>query len=1218
MKNKIPLSVKTVLLVIIVCLLWFTLTKQTAVYLNYDTKVEHVQNFITQQQAGLKQDISLFKDLYLSKNNDNEDLTEELVDRLTNNDVTVCVYKHDSLVYWSSNSNISEYNKLSEAPQSKFFCHDKSWYLSEHIHMDSLYFTANLKVKQEFEYQNHLLKNNFHPGLKLNPNSILSKDIKVKPNIYGNINEYLFSIEIPESTTLPNSLQNILFALFVLTILTSMYIIWSFINRLKINFGIKLSLILLLVTVFRALSLMYEWPRIIYQSQIFDPSIYAYSSITPSLGDLFINVIITLVLLLFVYAKVQFAKNKIKRNWKGVLAIFVFLVSVYLLHFLFKTLIINSTRDFLMYDFVQMNSVTLVGFVTMIFFLGCFSVISRIVASQLICNFNVRQLFIVLSIPLVVVISFFAYKQNWLFMIEIALTVFYFVTLLILANKQIIRGFRFNLLLISLLSLIGIFHIVTNQYTKQVNDSELIASNLSNERDAVLETLVPKLIIDVKADTLMPYYLMDLSNNTQKIYNHITTEYLNGYINKYDIQITGCYDETNLVLDQTNNSVGCYVFFDKIINESCIEVTHLNFYYNNNHNGRVSYLGVIKYPINGTQDSASIYIELESKLANRYLGYPELLIESPRTNIAQLKGFSYANYNNQSLVSANGDYDFPKTIALNNTQVNEIKRHKLNNGNLEYWYNINDNNVILIIKPFILGYKVLYLLSHLFIGLYILFLLMYYKSSGLNILEFFNSLHGKIKISIIGVLIISLILISFGTLKYTIGNYQKYHLQNINEKVKSIMVELENKINTSDNEIIDSKDYLNFWLIRFSNVFYTDINLYSTSGDLIATSREEIFVKDLACRKINRKAKEVLDKGVSVYSCVEKIGKLEYSSVYVPFLNSKNKAIAYLNIPYFTRQNELQSQLYQLINVGVNIFIILALLAVSIAILISNRISKPLRMLQTGLSELSIGGNNKILTYNKKDEISLLVVAYNNKVSELQKSIEKLAEQEREDAWKKMSRQIAHEIKNPLTPMKLRVQFLERSLLENPENIKEELAKFVKTMIQQIDSLAYIANQFANFSKLSEHKPVVVNPIDVINDVLSLYSKTKNIKFSTTFNETSNVVVDKELLPRVFINIIKNAIHSIPDSRDGEIEIGIINKQDDYLEFYVKDNGKGIDTENQSRLFEPNFTTKTSGMGLGLSIVKNIIENSGGKIWFETVKDEGTCFYFTLPVAKDL
>ena len=1215
MKNRISLSTKVVLSIVFMALAWWILTQQTAIYRYSDNKADHIQKFILKKQSELNMSLTLFKELYYSSDVDDKLLEKKLLADLSNQDVTVCVYKKDSLIFWSKNSNITEINNLNHLPGGKFFCHDKSWYLSEHLHLDSIYISVNFKVKKDFIYQNNILKNSFNDDIKLSPECVISKDRKIEPNIYGNNNEYLFSVTIPNSWNLPVGLENLFFVLFVFTIILAIYLFWCSIEKLKISFSAKIAIITIGVLVFRFVTLFKGWPITIYQSQLFDPGIYASSIVNPSLGDLFINTVLTLSLLLIVYNRVIGLLTKRKGVVTSFLFAALFIVSAWVIHYLFNTLIVNSTSDFLMYDFVKMNSVTLVGFITMILFLSCFSLVSRIV-SVILCARNSLKVLIWGTVLTSFVCGVFAALFGyWNLVVEIGIFAVYFLSLLFLTNKGITYGFRFNLILIPILTFIGVFQIVDNQYYKQVSDSQLIAGNLANERDAVLESILPRLTTKLKSDTLLPAYLTDIDKNTQAIYTHITNTYLNGYINKYDIQITGCYSETNLIIDQAGRSEGCYSFFNDIINQSCIDVYSNNFYYNNNHNGRVSYLGRVRFPILNSSDSANIYIELDSKLANQYLGYPELLIQNPRTNIALSKGFSYANYNNKNLVAFNGDFVFPKSIDVLRNGSLTTNSHRLHNGNLEYIYEINSDNLIVIIKPFILGYKILYLLSHLFIGLYIIFLIMYYKPSVDDILSFFNSLNGRIKISIIGIILFSLAITSYGTLKYITSNYKKYHLESINEKVKSILIELNHKIDTRGDVITENKEYLDFWLVQLSNVFYTDINLYSTSGDLLASSREEIFEKDLICRKINREAKDALDDGEASFSCIEEIGKLKFSSVYVPLLNDNNRALAYLNIPYFTRQNELQSQLYQLINAGVNIFIILAILAVSVAVLISNRISKPIRLLQTALSDLSIGGENKMLNYNKRDEISQLVIAYNNKVEELQKSVEKLAEQEREDAWKKMSRQIAHEIKNPLTPMKLRVQFLERTLSENPEKMKEELKKFTKTMIQQIDSLTYIANQFANFSKLSHQNPTTLSPEMIISDVLNLYSKTKNITFSTLFNSSKNVISDKDNLPRVFINLIKNAIHSIPESYTGKIEIGFNDTDDNMVEFYVKDNGKGIDEISQERLFEPNFTTKTSGMGLGLPIVKSIIENSGGQIWFKTEKDKGTTFFFTLPSA---
>jgi nitrogen fixation/metabolism regulation signal transduction histidine kinase len=215
-----------------------------------------------------------------------------------------------------------------------------------------------------------------------------------------------------------------------------------------------------------------------------------------------------------------------------------------------------------------------------------------------------------------------------------------------------------------------------------------------------------------------------------------------------------------------------------------------------------------------------------------------------------------------------------------------------------------------------------------------------------------------------------------------------------------------------------------------------------------------------------------------------------------------------------------------------------------------------------------------------------------------------------------MARQVAHEIKNPLTPMKLSVQHLQRSWCDNRENFEEYLEKVTHTLIEQIDNLSFIASEFSNFAKMPKAINEDLNIVDSIRSTLTLFANTENIDF--VFEHESEhipVFADREQLSRVFINLIKNSIQSIPDNRNGKIGITLVLNRN-MVRISITDNGKGIPEELQGKLFTPSFTTKSSGMGLGLSIVKSIIESFGGNITFKTKVNHGTTFVIELPVFR--
>jgi nitrogen fixation/metabolism regulation signal transduction histidine kinase len=347
----------------------------------------------------------------------------------------------------------------------------------------------------------------------------------------------------------------------------------------------------------------------------------------------------------------------------------------------------------------------------------------------------------------------------------------------------------------------------------------------------------------------------------------------------------------------------------------------------------------------------------------------------------------------------------------------------------------------------------------------------------------------------------------------------------------------------------------------------------------------------------------------------EKIGRLEYLSAYVPYINSDNKVIAYLNLPYFRMQSVLAKEISNLIVAVINFTLLLILITMSLAVIISGRLTSPLAMLGKGLATVGVGKKSEHLTYQGHDEIGELVKQYNRMVDEIEDSSHKLANSEREYAWREMAKQVAHEIKNPLTPMKLNVQQLLKSWKDNVPGFDKTIERFTKNQIEYIDNLSSIASAFSSFAKMPLTNPVEVNILDQVRLSLELFKNTDNITFKVHWPHESKIVIyaDKEQLNGVFSNLIKNGIQSVPANKKGIITLNLVVRMDKVV-VSVSDNGTGIPEELRKNLFTPNFTTKTSGTGLGLSIVRKYIENANGRIWFESEVDKGSVFYFELPV----
>ena len=274
-------------------------------------------------------------------------------------------------------------------------------------------------------------------------------------------------------------------------------------------------------------------------------------------------------------------------------------------------------------------------------------------------------------------------------------------------------------------------------------------------------------------------------------------------------------------------------------------------------------------------------------------------------------------------------------------------------------------------------------------------------------------------------------------------------------------------------------------------------------------------------------------------------------------------------------------------------------------------------MIENKLKKMRFGQRNEKIDYSVNDEIGQLVIQYNKTIEELEKSARLLAQTERESAWRTMARQIAHEINNPLTPMKLTIQQLQRTKRLKDERFDDYFDKSTEMLVEQIDNLSRIAGTFSNFARMPEARFERMDIAARLHSTVLLFV-ANNEEVELNYNgKTENVFVlaDPEQMLQVFNNLLKNAIQAIPTDRNGRIEVSL-TQQDKDVVITVADNGKGIPPELLEKVFIPNFTTKTTGMGLGLSITKNIVEMAGGTISFTTNENEGSTFTIVFKEEK--
>jgi signal transduction histidine kinase len=630
------------------------------------------------------------------------------------------------------------------------------------------------------------------------------------------------------------------------------------------------------------------------------------------------------------------------------------------------------------------------------------------------------------------------------------------------------------------------------------------------------------------------------------------------------------------------------------------------------------YSYIIRQPVVKTDTSqALLYCTLRSKKIPEEIGFPRLLISSEAQVFEPLESYSIAKYHNGRLVNKYGDYNYPFSVKPIRTWKKDKEGYVNYDGYNHYILERSQNDMILLSSQNSTWVEIITSFSYLFSFYGILLFPILFQ---FNYTPFFRrtlSLAVKIQLVLIGLVFVSLFAFGWGSGIFVKNQYNHYTNDVIREKLASVDIELKNKLGEENHLSITSDgNYMEYLLQKFSKVFVTDINLYDTEGFLLASSRPKVFNIGLLSEQMNPSAvHSFIVRNKSEYVHEERIGELKYASAYLPFINHDGKSLGYLNLQHFGQQQDFEEQIQGFLVAIINVFMLLLAISIVLAIFISNWLTAPLRLLQENFANIRFGKYNQQISYDKEDEIGALVKDYNQKLIELEYTAQQLAQSERESAWREMAKQVAHEIKNPLTPMKLSVQQLLRVYDPNDPNSEKKLQKVAGSIIEQIDALTNIANEFSNFAKMPKPDEVTLDLIPLLENVIEVFRQDNSCKIELSTTEKSILIkADKDQMVRTFNNLINNAIQAIPENREGNVQI-ILSKENGKIHIELKDNGTGIPEGMRSKIFVPYFTTKSTGTGLGLAMVKQIIENHRGTIDFDSVENIGTSIIIELPEA---
>ena len=942
--------------------------------------------------------------------------------------------------------------------------------------------------------------------------------------------------------------------------------------------------------------------------KMFSPELLSTSTLQASFGDMLLKVVIVGLVCIFFCRHFNVNLNSLEtKRFSKTLTSILFSVLESVLSMLLVDFLVEIVADSsIPFNFANLSSpdgygyMALVAVVTVIFI--AIFIVRKIIQ---ICD-KLLEIRLILPLVLLILAAYTTvcwFNDNNVIVQTCLLWLMWSYLLYCMLKGK--RTFLYRTILAIMVSLLVSYSISSRVQQKEAEAFKVLAYNMSAERDFDVEFNFIEFDNEMRGNKEITEFVKQYDfDSADSVINGIISS--KKYLKRYDAQVTICADTDSLMLEDEGVSVGCFEYFRTLLLECGIVIPNTNFYYLDNNNGRQSYLGIFSVMVEPTV-IVKIYIELNSKIFSEGLGYPDLLLDKRMALKHSDKKYDFARYSKGILVASRGSYKYLFSLA----PESDFSEYSVStsNGYKHFRYCPDSENTVILSKRDSGFSNVFIIFFFVLFGTFLVYMC-HFAIVGIGRGKKIEtaSLGQRIRASFIGVLVVSLFLTMVVSVVFIVDTYEKRQNELVLDKVHSVAVELGHSINL-DNLKSESPQYVDDILVYLSNILYVDINIYDVHGVLMSSSRHELFYKGLKGMFMDPSSyRHLIMNKDELFSHKERIDKVEYLSVYLPLKNSNNKVVAYLNLPYFAAEAGIEEEMSNYIAVFASIFLLLILVALIIGLLVSRQVTIPLSRLQNSIRGMEINSAKK-LTYDRNDEIGLLIDEYNRKVDELAESAQKLAASERESAWREMARQIAHEIRNPLTPMKLRIQYLERAYQENAPGWEKMLEQLPQMLIEQIDVLDATASQFSEFAKMQAPHKKKVNLCEVIENIVDLHNGTNGVEVRKVCNVDGEalVMVDRDQILRVFTNLVKNSIQAIPEERKGEVVISISDDGDRYF-VSVRDNGSGIADEIKAKIFQPNFTTKSSGMGLGLSMVKNILFGNGVEIDFDTEVGVGTEF----------
>ena len=902
--------------------------------------------------------------------------------------------------------------------------------------------------------------------------------------------------------------------------------------------------------------------RSAFLSKLFSPTIYADGQVFNSLG----SVLIASLLIVILISALFFARKSLLRKRPAIrTALLLALLCGVILytHFILKSIIQNSSISLELYRLSDLTVYSLLVYLM---------IAALLMTIPLLCHMILPTL-----------------KKS--------------------KEASIIMSILFSAYLVAMAGVLG--------FRKERDRVNVLANRLAMERNISLELQLRLMEEKIATDQLINS-LAAIPNSNSIILNRIIESYMVGLSQDNDIIVE--------LFPENEKDPAAITYFTRMVTGGTAIADGTRFRYRRDAGGNSYYTGNFAYYNQGSGVTMML-LTISPKSNREDRGYARILGYTAPGDVLLPVRYAYAKYSSDKLVSYKGNYAYPTVLdAERKAELLQAEAGVVRHGGYTHFINnISEEDLILISRQKTEDFY--YFVAFLFLTLVFYFLLtaltLFQNREKVREKNYFRS---RINASMMIALVMTMIALA------TVSVLFVYRRNNANlkfsmaEKTNSIQTLLEARCRFAQSYTDLNTQEAAAALEDVSNTMKCDITLYTTSGKEFRSTTPEVFDRLLLGTRMNQDAFEnILYKNRRYYIGQESIGGEKTYFLYAPVFNSQGNMVAIMGAPFTDESFDFKSEAVLHSITIITVFLILLLLARLLTERVVEKMIKPITEVGRKMNEVDIN-NLEYIVYERDDEVSTLVRAYNHMVHDLYNSTKQLTQAERDKAWATMARQVAHEIKNPLTPIKLQIQRLIRMKSIGNPSWADRFDEISKEVLSQIDLLADTANEFSTFAKLYTEEPVEIDLDKLLKEEIDLFDSRENISFSYMGLEGAKAIGPKPQLTRVFVNLISNSVQAIENAQNearekgdepfmGNILISLrLSNKEGYYDIVFEDNGPGVTDENRSKLFTPNFTTKSNGTGLGLSICRNIVEKCEGEIFYsKSFSLKGACFTVRYP-----